>query len=110
MHVGLAELTGQEGGDPSSEVFRLGWNGVWISDGLARRLGCDAAIQAVIRDPDGNPLALGRSRRVVNRALRRALIERDGHCQAPRCAATRLLHAHDVVHRAEVSTSRRWPD
>jgi hypothetical protein len=80
------------------ELCRLGWHGSGVADALVRRLCCDATIQAVIRDPDGNPLALGHQHRVVNRPLRRALYRRDnGRCQAPGCDARRFLHAHHII-------------
>jgi len=81
------------------ELRRLGWSGPGVADTLVRRLCCDSSIQAVIADPDGNPLALGHRHRVVNRRLRRALHHRDGGCcQAPGCDARRFLHAHHIVH------------
>ena len=102
VHVGLDARVGSGGGDPAlADLCRLGWNGVGVSDAMARRLGCDSALQAVIRDGDGNPLALGRARRVVNRRLRRALHARDAYCQAPGCGATQFLAAHHVVHWAD---------
>ena len=60
--------------------------GVTIDAEVARRIGCDAGIIAVLGDRDGHPLRLGRRRRLVTRALRRALERRDGHhCQFPGC-------------------------
>ena len=81
-----------------AELCRLGWHGVGVADTLLRRLCCDATIQAVIRDPDGNPLALGHRHRGVNRRLRRALHRRDGgRCQASGCDTRRFLHAHHII-------------
>ena len=42
-------------------------------------------------------LALGRSRRLVSRGQRRALMIRDGMCQFPGCHQLRHLDAHHVV-------------
>jgi hypothetical protein len=79
-------------------LCRLGWHGSGVADSLVRRLCCDATIQAVVRDPDGHPLALGHRFRLVNRPLRRALYRRDGgRCQAPGCDARRFLHAHHII-------------
>jgi hypothetical protein len=84
------------------ELCRMGWHGPGVADALVRRLCCDATIQAVVRDPDGYPLALGHRHRVVNRRLRRALYRRDdGRCRAPGCDARRFLHAHHIVAWAE---------
>jgi hypothetical protein len=81
-----------------AELCRLGWHGPGVADALVRRLCCDATIQAVVRDPDGNPLALGRRVHLVTPRLRRALYARDdGCCQAPGCDAHRFLHAHHLV-------------
>jgi hypothetical protein len=47
---------------------------------------------------DGEVLALGRTRRLVSRAQRRALMIRDsGMCQFPHCHQTRHLKAHHLV-------------
>jgi hypothetical protein len=114
VHIGLDRLL-EADGSPTAEadhpadgptaedqalwqLRRLGWDGPGVADSLVRRLCCDASIQAVIHDPDRNPLALGRRHRVVNRRLRRALHHRDGgRCQAPGCDARRFLHAHHII-------------
>ena len=63
----------------------------------ARRLACDAQIHAVITGLDGEPLAVGRTRRFGTRAQRRALTVRDRHCTFPGCHRTRHLKIHHVV-------------
>ena len=45
----------------------------------------------------GEVLALGRSRRLVSRGQRRALMIRDGMCQFPGCHQLRHLDAHHVL-------------
>jgi predicted restriction endonuclease len=45
----------------------------------------------------GKVLALGRTRRLVSKALRRALLIRDRMCCYPGCHQTRHLKAHHVV-------------
>ena len=75
--------------------------GVTVEAEVARRLGCDAGIIAAWRDRHGNPLRLGRRRRLVSPVLRRALERRDGHhCQFPGCSNRRNLHAYHVRHWA----------
>ncbi len=49
--------------------------------------------------PSGEVLNVGRRRRTISPALRRALAARDGHCRFPGCAATRC-DAHHVEHWA----------
>jgi hypothetical protein len=65
----------------------------------ARRLACDSAFVLVLKD-GSEVLDVGRSTRTVSKALRRALIARDGGCAMPGCAEHRLrkLHAHHVWH------------
>lgn len=65
----------------------------------ARRLGCDASVVRII-ERDGKPLSVGRRRRTVPPALRRALRSRDGGCRFPGCTNTKFLHAHHIRHWA----------
>ncbi len=67
----------------------------------ARRLACDAEVLGAVVDADGPVLALGRTRRLVSRAQRRALMIRDGMCQFPGCHQTRHLKAHHRVSWAD---------
>ena len=66
----------------------------------ARRLACDASIVTLI-ERDGRPLALGRKRRSVSPALRRALETRDRGCRYPGCNSTRFVEAHHIEHWAQ---------
>jgi hypothetical protein len=69
---------------------------------IARRLACDARLQAAVQDAVGTALGLGREQRVVNRRMRRLLMRRDGGmCRFPGCGVRRGLHAHHVVHWAD---------
>ncbi|WP_300008948.1 HNH endonuclease signature motif containing protein [Pseudonocardia sp.] len=75
----------------------------WIDGGppipvpVAERLGCAASVQALLVDRRGNPLFLGRERRLVTRRQLRALRVRDrGRCVYPGCTSTRRLQAHHV--------------
>jgi hypothetical protein len=65
----------------------------------ARRLACDASIVTLI-ERDGRQLALGRKRRSVSPALRRALETRDRGCRYPGCNSTRFVEAHHIEHWA----------
>ena len=65
----------------------------------ARRLGCDASLVRVI-ERDGRPLSVGRRRRTVPAALRRALTMRERGCRFPGCGRTYGLDAHHVKHWA----------
>lgn len=75
-------------------------NGPAIGSHTARRLCCDAVIRPLIHR-DGQPLALGRAQRLVNRAQRRTLRFRDGPgCAFPGCVA-RHVDAHHLVFWAD---------
>jgi hypothetical protein len=80
--------------DPTCHVQGVGG----IEAETARRLACDAPILGAVVGAGGEVLALGRSRRLVSRAQRRALMIRDhAMCQFPGCHQTRHLQAHHIV-------------
>jgi len=66
-----------------------------------RRICCDSSMVILREDARGNPLNVGRAKRVVTPALRRALHARDRHCRFPGCTHTRWLDAHHVMHWAD---------
>jgi hypothetical protein len=75
-----------------------------------RRMLCEASVVAIV-ERNGEPLALGRRRRLATRAQRRALLARDGGCVRPGCTENRIerLHAHHLTPwrlggRTDVST------
>lgn len=72
-------------------------DGPGLAAETARRVACDAAVVTVVEDEDGNVLDLGRRTPRPNRALRRAMRRRDGHCQFPGCEARRV-QAHHMHH------------
>jgi hypothetical protein len=63
----------------------------------ARRLLCDARVQAVLEDDEGEPLKLGRLSREPSPSMLRQLRYRDGECRFPGCGARRFTQAHHVV-------------
>ena len=68
-----------------------------IEPATAARLACDGTLLGAVVGAGGAVLNLGRTRRLVSRAQRRALMIRDRICQYPSCAQTRHLQAHHVV-------------
>jgi Domain of unknown function (DUF222)/HNH endonuclease len=68
-----------------------------VEAATAQRHACDSALLGAIVDKHGKVLALGRTRRLVSKAQRRALLIRDTMCQYPGCHSTRHLKAHHVV-------------
>ena len=59
-----------------------------------RRLCCDGSLVPVTEDADRNPLNVGRKHRVVQPALKRALLARDKCCRFPGCTHEKWLDAH----------------
>ncbi|KUI22389.1 HNH endonuclease signature motif containing protein, partial [Mycobacterium sp. GA-2829] len=71
--------------------------GPLLPDADRRYLTCDATCE-VWFERDGQPIGVGRTTRLINRRLRRALEHRDRTCVVPGCEATRGLHAHHIIH------------
>jgi hypothetical protein len=70
-----------------------------ISPTQAWRLACDAKILPAVLGGDGAVLDLGRTRRLFDGPLRRALVLRDGGCAFPQCdRPPRWCHAHHLTH------------
>jgi hypothetical protein len=61
--------------------------GAAISAARARWLACDGNVTRIVIGPDGQPLDLGRTRRVSPPHLRRAVEARDRHCVFAGCHA-----------------------
>ncbi|MFC7547191.1 DUF222 domain-containing protein [Plantactinospora sp. GCM10030261] len=73
-----------------------------ISVATVRRLACDAGVMPAVLNGDGQPLDLGRQRRLFTGAIRRALALRDGGCAFPGCdRPPRWTQAHHIVHWAD---------
>jgi Domain of unknown function (DUF222) len=68
-----------------------------ISNEMARALGCDSAIEMAIEN-DGKPIGIGRKSRKIPGWLRRQVMQRDHHCQAPGCGRTVFLQIHHIEH------------
>ncbi len=94
VHVDVETLAG----DQIAERSELA-DGPALAPETVRRLGCDAAVVRIV-ERDGQPLTVGRRRRSIPPALRRALRSRDQGCRFPGCGHRRFLHAHHVQHWA----------
>jgi hypothetical protein len=68
-----------------------------LTPSQVRRMACEASLTVIV-ERNGQPLALGRRRRLASQAQRRALLARDGGCARPGCEETRIerLHAHHL--------------
>jgi hypothetical protein len=73
----------------------------FIATEAARRLSCDAGVVEVIEDEAGVPLSVGRKRRTIAGALKRALHRRDGACVYPGCINRIFLEGHHIKHWAD---------
>jgi Domain of unknown function (DUF222) len=73
--------------------------GATLSAARARWIACDAQITRIVLGPDGQPLNLGRSQRLVTQPLRTAVVERDQTCVFAGCGAPH--HWCDVHHLLE---------
>ncbi|WP_328849307.1 HNH endonuclease signature motif containing protein [Micromonospora zamorensis] len=114
----LALRTGElpdHGGDPAQIVITTSYNTLTrqLGDGAldidlhltpetVRRLACDAAILPAVLNSTGQPLDLGRQRRLITGPLRRALVLRDRGCAFPGCdRPPRWCDAHHIHHWAD---------
>ncbi|MGC5310602.1 DUF222 domain-containing protein [Micromonospora zamorensis] len=76
--------------------------GLHLTPETVRRLACDAAILPAVLNSTGQPLDLGRQRRLISGPLRRALVLRDGGCAFPGCdRPPRWCDAHHIHHWAD---------
>jgi hypothetical protein len=70
-----------------------------LSPEVVRRMACDASIIPVVLGAAGEPLDVGRERRLVTKGLRLALVARDRGCSFPGCTMPpQWTDAHHVVH------------
>jgi Domain of unknown function (DUF222)/HNH endonuclease len=77
-------------------------SGTPLCPSAARRLACDADLIPIVLNGDSVPLDVGRTRRLVKPAQRKALIARDRGCAYPGCTHTpRWCDAHHVTHWAD---------
>jgi hypothetical protein len=85
--------------DPATgpDAARTGF-GATLSAARARWVACDSTVTRIVLGPDGLPLDVGRTHRVVPPHLRKAVEQRDGHCVFAGCGApTHWCDAHHLV-------------
>jgi hypothetical protein len=98
VHVSAEQLAGNvpAATSPAAAVCQIAGVGS-VEAATAQKHACDSRLLRAVVDRHGKVLALGRSRRLVGKAQRRALLIRDRMCQYPGCHQTRHLKAHHVV-------------
>ncbi|WP_330438487.1 HNH endonuclease [Micromonospora sp. NBC_00821] len=76
--------------------------GLQLTSDTVRRLACDATVLPAILGGAGQPLDVGRQRRLITGPLRRALVLRDRGCAFPGCdRPPRWCDAHHIRHWAD---------
>jgi len=74
-------------------------DGGQLSPAAVRQMACDAEILPVVLGGTGQVLDVGRERRLITGAIRRALVVRDKGCAFPGCGRPpRWCHGHHVRH------------
>jgi len=97
VRVDLDDLLDPQQGSAAAE---LGFGAV-ISAARARWAACDADLTRIVLGPDGEPLDLGRTHRLVTPALRTAVEARDGSCVFAGCDAPHhWCEVHHLIHWA----------
>ncbi|SDH99483.1 HNH endonuclease signature motif containing protein [Agrococcus jejuensis] len=88
--------------DRLADLATLQRSGLPVPVHVAARILCDGFVQTVVQRADGEPLRLGRRRRLFSMSQRRAIVARDRRCRAPGCTAPPAwCETHHVV---------RWAD
>ena len=65
---------------------------------VLERVACDSEVTRIVLGPDREVLDVGRTRRTVTPAQRRAVIARDRTCRGPGChAPPRLCEVHHLI-------------
>ena len=95
--VSAAALTEDPAADPLDRAGVTA-DGTCLTIATVQRLACDAGVVVLAEDDHGTPLAVGRKHRTVTTALKRALAQRDPHCQFPGCTNSVFMEAHHIEH------------
>lgn len=86
--------------DGSTGQAALEDSGTYVSAETSQRVACDASVVEIRHRLDGTVLDVGRKRRTIPPAIRRALAARDRQCRFPGCSA-RHCDAHHLQHWAD---------
>ena len=100
VHVDAASLR-NEGNEGQSALD----DGIRVPAETSRRLACDASTAIMTHGANDALLDVGRKRRTIPAAIRRALASRDRRCRFPGCESQRC-DAHHVRHWADGGATR----
>jgi hypothetical protein len=90
----LETLKGMAGAPAGEMEFSLP-----ISSASVRRMACDSSVTRILLNQESQVIDVGRARRVVDGALRKALAVRDKHCQWPGCERpASWCDGHHILH------------
>jgi hypothetical protein len=96
--VPLSDLSGCDTSPGAAQTS----TGAAISAARARWVACDAGITRIVLDPDGLPLDVGRTQRIVPPHIRRAAVLRDAGCVFAGCEApVWFCDVHHLLHWAQ---------
>lgn len=109
--AGVVEVAGGAGDEPevtigaappaavAAGLEQASWaDGTPMSVSQLARFACDGAWTRVVMGADGEPLDVGREKRIFTGAQTKALIARDRHCQFPGChAPPGWCETHDTI-------------
>lgn len=77
-----------------------------ISHKAVERISCDCTVSRIVFGPDSQIIEVGRAKRVVTPAQRRALVARDGGCVWPGCdRPPSQTSVHHLIHWARGGTT-----
>ncbi len=97
--VDVATLTAYTGDGMGTRSALSGLFEFALGPDAARRISCDSAVDTVVVDPVGVPLALGRAARTVSPGQHKTLRVRDNGCVFPGCNRPHSwCQAHHVIH------------
>lgn len=105
LSVDQASLAGRAGAEGVARLH----SGGYVSVETARRMSCDARVQALFKDTEGRITGIGRTSRTVPPWLRRAVEERDGGvCTFPGCGREKYLECHHRIHWEDGGPTELW--
>jgi hypothetical protein len=95
LHTSAADLAQTDQSGPDERAGGEFADGTSLHASTVRRISCDCPVTAMVDDPDGVAIHVGRKSRRIRARLRRAVEARDrGRCRAPGCSqsATQIHH------------------